>query len=172
MVGQVLKGSAQKSFSRIDMFWRFNALGSAIWACGRSCGTSSLPQIWLDLGGQVNLSLIDETPRPALVRLPGGHHGMMTMVKMLRGVAARRAIATTYVPAGQAQTQMHPARARLQALLTASRAGRHRFETDFMFTRHRGSPRKSDCRHSRPQLGKTSSRPVSQSRRRRETLRS
>ena len=47
---------------------------------------------------------------------------MSRAFEMFGGMAAGRAVATAHMAAGQAETQMHPRRSTLQALLASVRA--------------------------------------------------
>jgi len=58
--------------------------------------------VWL-LGGQVRLMLIAPQPAATLERT---HHGVSSLVKMLRSVAAGRAVAAPHVAASQAYPQL------------------------------------------------------------------
>jgi hypothetical protein len=68
-------------------------------------------------------------------------------MKVLRRMAARRAIAAADVPAGQAQPQMHPLAAEFQAFFAAlRRPWRNWFESVDVFTRHIKAPGAADDR--------------------------
>src|SRR5512145_759573 len=65
---------------------------------------------------------------------------MARVLKMFRGVAIGRAVATTDMAAGQAETEMHPRRSAFQALLTARRAGSHVLNSRHVWTGHESPP--------------------------------
>ena len=73
----------------------------------------------------VHLRLIDVAPGPALAGLEGRDHRVGRVVEMLRGVAARRAVAAADVAAGQAEAQMDPGRAQLSGTLHTPSPGRN-----------------------------------------------
>ena len=66
---------------------------------------------------------VDVTPRPIFTRLKGSNDGMTGGVKMFRGMAVRRRIATTHMSARQTEPQMDPGRTDLQAFFAAVCAG-------------------------------------------------
>jgi len=72
-----------------------------------------------------DLSFVHVTPAPILSRLEGLDDRMLSFVEMLPCVLMQRGIAAADVTAGEAQAQMHPARADSQALLAAFGARRY-----------------------------------------------
>ena len=68
--------------------------------------------------------LIHVTPRPVLAPLAGTHHRVLASMKVLGRVLILRTIATTHVPASQADAKMNPRIARLQTFLAAIRVRR------------------------------------------------
>ena len=67
---------------------------------------------------------------------------MFDFMKMFSRMSIGGTVATANVAAGQAKTQVYPAHAGFQALLTPRRAGGNRFESQLMFTNHRAPLRK------------------------------
>src|SRR5262249_60943704 len=67
--------------------------------------------------------LIHIAPTPVFARLEGLDDGMLDLMKMLGGMPILRRIAAPDVSAFQAQAQMHPGIAHLQAFLAAFAAG-------------------------------------------------
>jgi len=130
---------------------------------------SSALQVREGLLRHVNFYLIDIAPGPLLARLKRRHHGMVCVVGMLGGVAARRAVTTTDVAAAQTEAQMNPRRARFQALFTAfRRAWGNGVETDPMFANHYGTPPSKThpncdhtCCHADQQASRAVKRPPS-----------
>jgi len=72
---------------------------------------------------EVQLELVDVAPTPRLTRLDGPHDRMLGRVKVLGRVLILRGIAAADVPAFQAQSQMDPGVANLEALLASARVG-------------------------------------------------
>jgi hypothetical protein len=70
--------------------------------------------------GEVQFDFVDVTPTPILPRLDRPHDGMLGRVKVFRGMFILGRIATTDVPATQAQTKMHPLIAHLQAFFATT----------------------------------------------------
>jgi hypothetical protein len=100
-------------------------------------------QEWDELRWYGQFHLIDVAPGPPLGGLERGNHGVALLVKVLRGVAARRAVATADVTTGQAGPQMDPGHSPSQALFTPLGAGGNRIEIDHVFTVHFGPPGKA-----------------------------
>src|SRR5581483_9883490 len=73
---------------------------------------------------EVEERLVDIAPAPALRRVVALDDRVLRRVEMLGGVAVRRIVAAADMAAGPAQSEMHPARAGLQAFLAAARARR------------------------------------------------
>lgn len=67
--------------------------------------------------------LVNITPAPAFPRLKGLDDRVSGDFIMTRGVLVLRVVAAAHIPAHQAQAQVHPAIARLQAILAALRTG-------------------------------------------------
>ena len=67
--------------------------------------------------------LVNVAPRPGLAGLERAHDGVMGLVEMPGGVFVLGGVTATHVPAAQAQPEMNPAVARLEAFLAASSAG-------------------------------------------------
>jgi len=61
---------------------------------------------------------------------------MVRLMEMSRGVAARRAVTTADVTAGEAETEMNPRCAEFQALFTSLSPGGSRNETLQMLAAH------------------------------------
>jgi len=100
-------------------------------------------QVWDESRWYGQFRLIDVAPSPPLAGLERGDHGVSLLMKVLRGVAARRAVATTDVTTGQAEPQMDPGHSPSQALFTPLGAGGNRVEIDHVLTAHFGPPGKA-----------------------------
>lgn len=74
---------------------------------------------------EIKHDLIDIAPAPAFGRIVTFDDRMTGRVKVPRGVAMRRVVATADMAASSAEAQMHPWRANLQTLLAAKRTWRH-----------------------------------------------
>ena len=74
-------------------------------------------------GFSLHHDFIHVAPHPVLARLKRFHDGVMHLVKMLCGVLVFRAVTAADVAAGEAQAQVNPVIAHLQALLAALAAG-------------------------------------------------
>lgn len=72
--------------------------------------------MWLSL---FEHKFVDVAPHPIFARLLRTDHGMFCGVKMFRGVFVLRRIAAAYVAASQAQAQMDPTVAHLEAFFAA-----------------------------------------------------
>ena len=72
-------------------------------------------RVWRRLHEQ----FVDVAPRPVLTRLEAADDRVARLVKVLRRVLVRRAVAAAHVAARQAQSQMHPAAARPETFLAA-----------------------------------------------------
>ena len=70
--------------------------------------------------------LVEVAPTPVFARLKRPNHRMVSRMKMLRGVRVRRRVAAADVTARQAEPQMHPRVAGLEALLATLRRPRGR----------------------------------------------
>ena len=70
---------------------------------------------------EVQLYLVNVAPSPALAGLNRPHDGVICRMKVLGGVLVFRRIAAAHMPAGQAQAQMNPAVAGLEAFLASMR---------------------------------------------------
>src|SRR5580765_2395566 len=79
----------------------------------------SLPQRPRHPRRHVQIHIIDITPGPPLAGLERGHHRMGRVREMFRGMAIGRAVATADMTTGQAETEMHPGRSKLQAFFTS-----------------------------------------------------
>jgi len=66
---------------------------------------------------RIENALVDEAPSPRLARLERAHHRMLGCVEVFRRMLVLRAVATTDVSAGEAQTQMNPGVAHREAFL-------------------------------------------------------
>ena len=75
--------------------------------------------------GEIEPYLVDVAPSPSFWRIVAFNDWVSGRMKMLGGVAIRGVVATTYMPAGAAEPQMHPNRSRFQAFLAAACARRH-----------------------------------------------
>src|SRR5260370_1073181 len=90
---------------------------------------------------QVNHSLVDVAPRPALAGFVGSYNGMRRIVGMTHRMLPRGAVAATHVAAGEAEPQMNPCAAGAQALLAAlRRARRLGLKSFLMFADHVRTP--------------------------------
>src|SRR5258708_2392123 len=90
---------------------------------------------------QIDHSLVDVAPGPALVGFVGSYNGMRRMVGMTHRMLPRGAVAATDVAACQAEPQMNPCAAVAHALFaTLRRACRHRLKSFFMFADHIRTP--------------------------------
>src|SRR5579864_7020893 len=67
--------------------------------------------------------LVDVAPAPVLARLEGLDQGMVAVHKVLGGVSVLRVVAAADVAAREAEAEMDPGVAHLQALLAAIAAG-------------------------------------------------
>src|SRR5882672_6688795 len=72
-----------------------------------------------DRGGHLELDLVDVAECPRLPGLERGDHRVAGMKRVLGRVAVGRIVAAADVPAAQAQAQVDPPAAGLQALLAA-----------------------------------------------------
>jgi hypothetical protein len=84
------------------------------------------------------LHLIDEAPGPFLARLEGSHHRVVSLVKVLCGVTAGRAVTTSDVTASETKPKMDPRRTVFQALFTSVCPGGSRNEPLQVMTTHNG----------------------------------
>src|SRR5437588_9604409 len=66
--------------------------------------------------GEIKCHLIYEAPAPVFTWFDGSHNGMLGRMKVFGRMFVFRRIATTHVAADQAQTQVNPSVADLQAL--------------------------------------------------------
>jgi hypothetical protein len=71
--------------------------------------------------------LVYIAPAPVLPRLERADYRVAACVEVLGSVFIGRCVATAYVPASQALSQMHPRIAHSQALLAALGGWRHLF---------------------------------------------
>ena len=85
-----------------------------------------LPQVRLALRRHVEFRFIDVTPRPALGGFERCNDRMTGCVEVVRGMLARRTVATANVTAHQAKAEVNPRLAGTQTLFTARRARRNR----------------------------------------------
>src|SRR5258708_21960484 len=86
---------------------------------------------------ELQFHLVHEAPAPIFARFQGPHDGMLRRMEVLCRVLVFRRVATTHVPALQAQAQMHPTITHLQALLAAAGVRLHVLDVTQMFaTRH------------------------------------
>ena len=85
------------------------------------------------------LRLIDVAPGPPLAGLERRDHRVARVVEMLRGVAARRAVAAADVTAGQAEAEVDPGRTQSSGTLHTPSPGRNRVEIDHVLTTHDGT---------------------------------
>src|ERR1700736_2856623 len=74
---------------------------------------------------KVEHQLVHITPSPALGWVITFNDRMARLMKVLRGVAVRRVVATADMSASPAEPQMRPFRTGLQTPLAAERAWRH-----------------------------------------------
>lgn len=74
----------------------------------------------------LNIFLIDETPRPIIEHLDRLHHGVLGVAEMCGGMLVIGSVAASDMTARQAQTQVYPFRTDPQALLAAGRTGENR----------------------------------------------
>ena len=72
--------------------------------------------------GKIESNFVNVTPAPIFSGLERSHDGMSGRAEVFRGVFILGGIATTDVPAVQAQTKVHPPIALLQTLLTTPSA--------------------------------------------------
>jgi hypothetical protein len=70
-------------------------------------------RLWLDIAGR---QLIRVAPNPALAGFDGAHQRMTGLLEVLGGMLILRRVATSDMTAAQAQSQMHPAVADLDAV--------------------------------------------------------
>jgi hypothetical protein len=73
----------------------------------------------LPIVSEVQLHLVDVTPAPVFARFERTHDGVVGLVEVFRSVLVLGRIATTYVAATEAQPQMDPRIAHLEAFLAA-----------------------------------------------------
>ena len=71
---------------------------------------------------EIQFEFIDVTPAPIFSGLDRSHDGMRGRMEVFRGVFIFGRIATTDMPAAQAQAKVHPPIARFQTLFTTSGA--------------------------------------------------
>src|SRR6266480_5375566 len=71
-------------------------------------------------GGEIQFEFIDVTPAPSCSGLDRSHDGMRGRMEVFRGVFVFGRIATTDVPAAQAQAKVHPPIPHFQTLFTTS----------------------------------------------------
>ena len=96
----------------------------------------SLAQAGLGLLRHGQLNFVDVAPGPSFAGLEGCHDGVARVLEVVRGVAAGRTIAAADVATAQAEPQMDPGGAELQALFTAWSAGGDGGETVHVMAAH------------------------------------
>src|SRR5262249_1726445 len=69
--------------------------------------------------GALEVHLVDVAPAPVLASLQRLDDGVLRLVEVLRRVPVRARVAAAHVTAAEAQSQVHPASAHLQAVLAA-----------------------------------------------------
>ena len=72
--------------------------------------------------GEIQFEFIDVTPAPIFSGLDRSHDGMCGRMEVFRGVFIFGRIATTDMPAAQAQAKVHPPIPHFQTLFTTSAA--------------------------------------------------
>ena len=77
------------------------------------------------VGGEIQFEFIDVTPAPIFSGLDRSHDGMCGRMEVFRGVFIFGRIATTDMPAAQAQAKVHPPIPHFQTLFTTSGARFH-----------------------------------------------
>lgn len=77
------------------------------------------------MSNQLQVYLVHVAPAPVLVRLERLDDGMASRMKVFPGVLVLRVVAAAYVAARQAEAQVYPCVAHLQALFAAIPGGRH-----------------------------------------------
>jgi hypothetical protein len=70
----------------------------------------------MDATGQVISDLVDIAPTPVLAGFNGSNHGMLGLVKVFGGVLILRRVAASDMATGQANSEMDPSIAHLDAL--------------------------------------------------------
>jgi hypothetical protein len=80
--------------------------------------------------------LIYITPAPVFPLFKGLDDRVLGGVKMFGGMFVGRRIATTHMAAGEAEAQMHPPTAALEAILTPLGAGRYNLNLGQMLAGH------------------------------------
>jgi hypothetical protein len=68
---------------------------------------------------EVEFDFVDEAPAPFFAGLDGAHDGMLGVMKVLGGVLADRRVAAAYMSADEAEAEVYPPLADLEALFTA-----------------------------------------------------
>ena len=101
---------------------------------------ASLPQKLRNRLRHVQIYLIDVTPGPPFTWLERGHNRMGRVREMFRGMAIGRAVTTADMTAGQAETEMHPGRSKLQAFFTTLSASGNRLKSGHVWTGHTAPP--------------------------------
>ena len=86
----------------------------------------------------LNLDLVHVTPAPIFARLERLDDGVLGAVKMFGGVTVGRAVATSDVAAREAEAQVDPSSADLQAIFTALGGRDDLLDLFQMFTCHSG----------------------------------
>ena len=101
---------------------------------------AALPQKRRNTLRQVQIYLIDVTPGPPFTGLERGHHRMGRKLEMFRGMAIGRAVTTAHMTAGQAETEMHPGRSKLQAFFTSLGESGNRLKSGHVWTGNNAPP--------------------------------
>jgi len=90
-----------------------------------------------------HFDLVHVTPTPIFARFERFDNGVLAPVEVFGGMPVRRAVTTSHVPAREAQAQMHPACADLQAIFASVRT-RFYFVDLVQVSAFRHRPSKSD----------------------------
>jgi hypothetical protein len=75
-------------------------------------------------GREIQRELVYIAPAPGLPWFKRAHDGVLGPVKVLRGVAVRRRIATSHVTANETEAQVDPRSAHFQTFFTTLRSSR------------------------------------------------
>ena len=99
--------------------------------------------------GEIQFEFIDVTPAPIFSGLDRSHDGMGGRMEVFRGVFIFGRIATTDMPAAQAQAKVHPPIPHFQTLFTTSGARFHILDLIEVDTVTHGLPPVGCCSGSR-----------------------
>src|ERR1022692_1938808 len=90
-----------------------------VWSSAPSDKLANRVLVKLPIVSEVQLHLVDVTPAPVFARLERAHDGMVGLVEVFGGVFVLGRIAATHVSATEAQPQVNPSVAHLEAFFAA-----------------------------------------------------